>query len=145
MWGTPPAQRYPEGTEQSCPGRPSVVDLHLWIQDFPDGGANPCAWSKNQILGKIFAQNCMKMKEIGPRGGVPSAAPLIRHDLKPASLTILSLPQHKIYRVNISFVWVLRRFKYLMHHLNCVKGEKSYWLLALTRRNESRCRVTLIS
>ena len=30
---------------------------------------------------KIFAENCMKMKEFGPRGGahIPSAAPWIRH------------------------------------------------------------------
>ena len=33
------------------------------IQDFPDGATNPCVWAKNLLLGKIFAKNCMKLKE----------------------------------------------------------------------------------
>ena len=37
---------------------------------FPRGGrANPSAWGKNPLLGKIFAENCMKIKDIGPGGG----------------------------------------------------------------------------
>ena len=36
------------------------------IQDFPQGGAPT---SKIAIIFQIFAENCMKMKEFGPRGG----------------------------------------------------------------------------
>ena len=39
--------------------------LQWWIQDFPDGGANLWVWRKNLLFGKISAENCMKMKEIG--------------------------------------------------------------------------------
>ena len=30
---------------------------------------NPSVLGKNLLFGKIFTENCMKMKEIGPRGG----------------------------------------------------------------------------
>ena len=43
---------------------------------FSWGGANPWGACSNLLLCKIFAKNCMKMKEFGPRGGVPSAPPL---------------------------------------------------------------------
>ena len=34
------------------------------IQDYPDGqGSNPWVWGKNLFFGKVFAENCMKMKE----------------------------------------------------------------------------------
>ena len=35
-----------------------------------DGGGetNPWIWGKNLFFGKILAENCMKMKELGPRG-----------------------------------------------------------------------------
>ena len=36
------------------------------------GVANPWVWGENLLFGKIFAKNCMKMKEIGPAGGCPS-------------------------------------------------------------------------
>ena len=45
------------------------------IQDFPQGGALP---PKIAIIFQIFAKNCMKMKEFGPRGrgrGRASLAP----------------------------------------------------------------------
>ena len=45
------------------------------IQDFPGGGANRLVLDKNLLFGKIFAKNCMEIKEIGLRGGVPSALP----------------------------------------------------------------------
>ena len=53
------------------------------IQDFPDGGSHePLDLRQNPIyvlFGKIFAENCMKMKEFGPRGGsAPLAPPLDR-------------------------------------------------------------------
>ena len=38
------------------------------------GSVNPSVWGENLLIGKIFAKNCMKMKEIGSNGGgkVPS-------------------------------------------------------------------------
>ena len=43
------------------------------IQDFPQGGAPTL---KIAIIFQIFAGNCMKMKEFGPRGThVPGAPP----------------------------------------------------------------------
>ena len=41
------------------------------IHYFPDGGAKPWFWRENLLFGKVFAENCMKMKEIGPGGGDP--------------------------------------------------------------------------
>ena len=47
--------------------------------DFP-GGANPLVWGKDLLFDKIFAENCMKMKEIGLGGArIPSATLWIRH------------------------------------------------------------------
>ena len=53
------------------------------IQDFPDdGGVNPQAGDANLLFGQIFPENCIKIKEIGPRGeprvpGAPSDPPMI--------------------------------------------------------------------
>ena len=46
-----------------------------WIQDFPEGGAPT---PKRTIIFHFFAENCMKMKEFGPRGSarIPGAPPL---------------------------------------------------------------------
>ena len=56
---------------------PLKIAAKQWrIQDFPDeGGANFWQGGKNQLFHKIFTQNCLKMKEIGPKG-VPT---WIRH------------------------------------------------------------------
>ena len=45
------------------------------IQDFPDRGApTPKMLMKSILFGKISAENCMKMKEIGQEGErLPSA------------------------------------------------------------------------
>ena len=44
-----------------------VIQLLQWrIQDFSEGGANPQGGDANLLLGQIFPENCMKMKEIGP-------------------------------------------------------------------------------
>ena len=40
-------------------------DCQWQIQDFPEGVANPWVWSENLLFGKIFAENRMKIKEIG--------------------------------------------------------------------------------
>ena len=41
-------------------------DSQWRMQDFPRGGAPT---PKIAIIFHIFAENCMKMKEFGPRGG----------------------------------------------------------------------------
>ena len=49
------------------------VDSGQWrIQDFQaggGGGANPKGGDTDPLLYKRFGENCMKMKEIGPRSG----------------------------------------------------------------------------
>ena len=40
--------------------------LQWLIQELPDGGANPKSGGASPLFGKCFAENCMKMKEIGP-------------------------------------------------------------------------------
>ena len=48
--------------------------MYQWrIQDFPQGGAPT---PKIAFIFQIFAENCMKMKEFGPRGGASLAPPL---------------------------------------------------------------------
>ena len=44
--------------------------MKLWVADlgFLRWGRNPRVWGKNLLLGKIFAENCIKMKEIRPGG-----------------------------------------------------------------------------
>ena len=54
------------------PGSATVIyqkTMHQqWrIQDFR--GSNPSAWAENLLFEKIFAEYCMKIKDIGPRGG----------------------------------------------------------------------------
>ena len=41
------------------------------------GDANSWLWGKNQLFGKIYAENCMKIKENGPRGRIPSGPSLL--------------------------------------------------------------------
>ena len=49
--------------------------LEWQIQNFPERGRQPRVLGKNLSFGKIFAENCMKMKAIEPRRAcVPSAA-----------------------------------------------------------------------
>ena len=36
------------------------------------GGAKPWIWGKSLLFGKIFAENCMEIKEIGPGEGCTS-------------------------------------------------------------------------
>ena len=55
------------------------MDAVLWMWSptravvdpgFPRGGRQPLSLSENLLFGKVFTKNCMKMKEIGPRGGI---------------------------------------------------------------------------
>ena len=41
--------------------------LQWGIPDFPEGSTNPSE-DVNLLFGKIIAENCIKMKEIGPKG-----------------------------------------------------------------------------
>ena len=57
------------------------------IQDFPEGGRQLPKWV---CLSIIFAENCMKMKEFGPRGaplGSANAA-LLRDRVLPVDVTV---------------------------------------------------------
>ena len=50
-----------------------LIEVSQWAvvdSGFPrrHGGANHRPWSKNLLFGKISAQKCMKMKEVGLRG-----------------------------------------------------------------------------
>ena len=48
-------------------------------QGFPrptGGGTNPRSGGKHLLFGNIFAENCMKIIEIGPRGARDPTAPL---------------------------------------------------------------------
>ena len=51
----------------------AVADLGF----FRRGDTNPLIWSKKLLFDKIFAENCIKMKEVGPRGwgDVPGTPP----------------------------------------------------------------------
>ena len=54
--------------------RSILVTVQWRIHDFPEvGGANPRGggWRQHKILPN-FPQNCMKLKEFGPRGGIAS-------------------------------------------------------------------------
>ena len=55
----------------------------LWYEPaghpgFSDGGRGrqPVSLGQKLLFDKVFAKNCMKMKESGPRGGIPRAGPL---------------------------------------------------------------------
>ena len=51
-----------------------VKFIHSTVADpgFSEGGEQPLSSEQKPIIWQVFAKNCMKMKEIGPRG-VPSA------------------------------------------------------------------------
>ena len=52
----------------------AIEALPMADSGFPKrGDVNPWVWGKNLLFGKIFAENCMKMKEIGPEGPVSLA------------------------------------------------------------------------
>ena len=54
----------------------NILHIYQWrIQDFSQGGAPT---PKSAIIFQFFAENCMKMKEFGPRGGRASLAPPLR-------------------------------------------------------------------
>ena len=50
-------------------GATETSQFQWQIQDFLNWGANPWLWDKKLMFGRIFAENFMKMKEIGSRGG----------------------------------------------------------------------------
>ena len=42
--------------------------IAVTTQDFPDRGRQSLSLGQNLLFPTIFAENCMNMKEIGPRG-----------------------------------------------------------------------------
>ena len=60
----------------ACTGIPYVIYTVADPGFSPGGAPTP----KSAIIFQFFAENCMKMKEFGPRGGarVPGAPPWIR-------------------------------------------------------------------
>ena len=53
---------------------PLLLYITLPVADpgFPrGGGVNPRGWGANLLFGQKFPENCMKMKEFGPRGAHP--------------------------------------------------------------------------
>ena len=59
------------------------------IQDFPKKGANSQSGCANLLFCKFFAENCMKMKEIGPQGG--GGARVHAPSLDPSVLSVVDL------------------------------------------------------
>ena len=60
-----------------------MTQMQWQIKDFRDrrgwgggGGTNPRSGGKHLLFGNIFAENCMKIIEIGPRGARDPTAPL---------------------------------------------------------------------
>ena len=49
---------------------------HLAVADpgFPDVATHPRGGGVNLLFGKTFAENCVKLKEIGPLGGSANAS-----------------------------------------------------------------------
>ena len=67
--GVPPGGLAPPATGNP---RSARVDDQWRIQDFRVAWGGALAEGKSLLFGKIFAENCMKMKETAPRGGAPS-------------------------------------------------------------------------
>ena len=57
--------------------KPLTIYLREQSVVHPEGSANPRVGGANLLFGNIYAENSMKMKDIGPRGGrVPSGPTL---------------------------------------------------------------------
>ena len=57
--------------------KPLTIYLREQSVAHPEGSANRRVWGANLLFGNIYAENLMKMKDIGPRGGhVPSCPTL---------------------------------------------------------------------
>ena len=49
-----------------------MIDDTLAEPVFPGaGGVNPRVWAENRLFGKIFAENCMKIREMNREGARP--------------------------------------------------------------------------
>ena len=61
-----------------------LVESVIWEISVADpgfprgGGTNPQGRGAKLLFSKKIPENCMKMKEFGPRGGCASLAPLLR-------------------------------------------------------------------
>ena len=94
---------------------PTIVPI-LWVPvadpGFPRGGANFRGRCTNLLFCKFFVQNCMKMKEFGPRGGAGAslARPWIRHWVPntkefmfPHQRTSRDYPREKTDHIQLTF------------------------------------------
>ena len=72
-WANTPLGSHPP--QQTPPGQLNLATESVADPGFPRRGRVPTPgfWGKVLLFGKIFAENCMKMKEIGPGAHVPSA------------------------------------------------------------------------
>ena len=66
------------------------------------GSANSWFWSEILLFGKVFAEDCIKMEEIGPRGGrVPSVPP-------PPADPPMNLYVHPLIKIKEDFRWKIQ-------------------------------------
>ena len=82
VWQTPPG-KHPPGRPPGQTPPPWADTLPgqttYWPDNHPPGDGHCSRWYASYwnafFFGKIFAENCIKMKEIGPIGGCTSLAP----------------------------------------------------------------------
>ena len=86
----------------------------------------PQKWSANLLFGQFFSENCMKMKKIGPRGGVQNFSVQIRHSsyikvyLNDDSMVFVQINSesldirgtHLVFRLDSVFFGLFSRFLY---------------------------------
>ena len=125
-----------------------VKFIHSTMADPGFSGGDPWVWSKKPIIWKVFAKNCMKMKEIGPRG-VPSA-PWIRqcsnlqvqnnklfyHNVGPRSRSFVSClkvitPSRKIQRKSVKEIDLILWDKIMSSFYVC---RITPWILLMSMR-----------
>ena len=88
------------------------------IQDFPEGGAEGAPTLKVDVLTYFYAENCTKMKEFGPLGGVPGAL------LDPPMLSPTKLREGNVFTVSPTGtdIW------WLLNYVGLTSGRyASYW------------------
>ena len=63
------------------------------------GGCQPLNLRQNLLFGKVFAENCMKMNEIEPRGGCMFLVPLPLHP--PMDLVLIFVETKQTFLLGI--------------------------------------------
>ena len=83
--------------------------------DFISGGSrisNPWFWSENLLFDKVFAENGMKMKEIGPRRKAPLGSANVYGGILWAQSGVYSLESSAV----IVLVWGLRSSRWVSRY-----------------------------